>query len=57
MILPAYFDKTPFGKLFHNEPAPWALSEEADDAVWSQQRGQHRSIDDEQRHRDRKSVV
>ncbi len=28
MILPAYFDKTPFGKLFHNEPAPWALSEE-----------------------------
>ncbi|APJ02644.1 c-type cytochrome [Silvanigrella aquatica] len=28
MIMPAYFDKNPFGKLFHNEPAPWALSQE-----------------------------
>ena len=28
MILPAYFDETPFGKLFHNEPAPWALTQE-----------------------------
>ncbi len=28
MILPAYFDQTPFGKFFHNEPAPWAISQE-----------------------------
>lgn len=28
MIMPAYFDQTPFGKLFHNEPAPWAISQE-----------------------------
>ena len=28
MIIPAYFDQTPFGKLFHNEPAPWAISQE-----------------------------
>lgn len=26
MIMPAYFDQTPFGKLFHNKPAPWAIS-------------------------------
>lgn len=28
MIIPAYFDQSPFGKLFHNEPAPWAISPE-----------------------------
>ncbi|KAB8030682.1 c-type cytochrome [Fluviispira multicolorata] len=28
MIIPAYFDKTPFGKLFLNTSAPWALTAE-----------------------------
>jgi cbb3-type cytochrome oxidase cytochrome c subunit len=29
MIMPAYFDQTPFGKIFHNESAPWAISKES----------------------------
>ncbi|BBH51822.1 c-type cytochrome [Fluviispira sanaruensis] len=28
MIIPAYFDKSPLGKLFQNSPAPWAITEE-----------------------------
>ena len=28
LILPAFFDKSPFGMLFTNEAPPWALSEE-----------------------------
>ena len=28
MILPAYFDKNPFGTLLTNEPAPWAISDD-----------------------------
>lgn len=28
MIIPSYFDYTPFGKLFNNKPAPWAISKE-----------------------------
>lgn len=48
MIIPAYFDKSPFGKLFENEPAPWALDELQEKNLQlteSQQKGRHHYIE------------
>lgn len=28
LVLPAFFDQSPFGMLFKHEPAPWTLSED-----------------------------
>lgn len=48
MILPAYFDLNPFGKLFNNEPAPWALAENEQknmELTENQKKGRHHFIE------------